>query len=120
MNPQKTMEIAEKLYLAGFTTYPRTETTQYPASFPIRDILEEHGEHPKWGYWCRTLLGTKPKAKDGLLTEARIGVNVGDHPPITPVKCATEADIKTAAGGLGKDAVRVYELVCNWLLASFS
>ena len=35
MGPQQAMRVAERLYLNGFLTYPRTESTRYPASFNL-------------------------------------------------------------------------------------
>jgi DNA topoisomerase-3 len=34
------MHLAEKLYLSGCLTYPRTETTKYAASFDINGPLK--------------------------------------------------------------------------------
>ena len=32
------MHIAERLYLSGYTTYPRTESTSYPKAFDFKGI----------------------------------------------------------------------------------
>lgn len=47
MSPQQTMHVAEKLYLSGYTTYPRTETNKYPKSFDIYKVLRDvqGGQH---------------------------------------------------------------------------
>eukprot|EP00929_Paragymnodinium_shiwhaense_P012799 TRINITY_DN120697_c0_g1_i1.p1 TRINITY_DN120697_c0_g1~~TRINITY_DN120697_c0_g1_i1.p1 ORF type:complete len:1186 (-),score=246.05 TRINITY_DN120697_c0_g1_i1:57-3614(-) len=110
MDPQTVMAIAEKLYLNGLLTYPRTETTRYPRSLNIRGMLEEHVAHPKWGQWCQRLL-------QGLAVRPREGFEAGDHPPITPVCCASEADLRKAGG---VQATRLYELVVLRFLASVS
>jgi len=36
------MRVAEHLYLSGYITYPRTESTSYPSSFNFREIIENH------------------------------------------------------------------------------
>jgi len=36
MSPQHTMQVAERLYTQGFISYPRTESTHYPANFDYR------------------------------------------------------------------------------------
>lgn len=39
MGPHQTMNIAERLYLSGLITYPRTESTSYPQKFDFKSIL---------------------------------------------------------------------------------
>ena len=82
MSAQETMRIAEHLYLSGYTTYPRTESTDFSANFNHSEILRQHQNHPDWGDFARNLLENghnKPKK----------GVDAGDHPPITPVASAS-------------------------------
>jgi DNA topoisomerase-3 len=39
IGPQHTMNIAEHLYLNGYITYPRTESTSYPKTFEFGSII---------------------------------------------------------------------------------
>jgi DNA topoisomerase III len=52
MSAHETMKIAEHLYLRGFVTYPRTESTTYSANFNFNEILAQHAYHPDWGYYA--------------------------------------------------------------------
>eukprot|EP00445_Apocalathium_hangoei_P028390 CAMPEP_0203920626 /NCGR_PEP_ID=MMETSP0359-20131031/60912_1 /ASSEMBLY_ACC=CAM_ASM_000338 /TAXON_ID=268821 /ORGANISM="Scrippsiella Hangoei, Strain SHTV-5" /LENGTH=450 /DNA_ID=CAMNT_0050848171 /DNA_START=70 /DNA_END=1418 /DNA_ORIENTATION=+ len=74
LGPQRCMQVAERLYLAGLLTYPRTETTHYPASLPLAGMVWEHSWHTKWGHWCRQLLHSG-------LKQPKLGQDRGDHPP---------------------------------------
>ena len=42
IGPHQAMQVAERLYLSGYLSYPRTESTAYPKSFDIRGTLEQH------------------------------------------------------------------------------
>lgn len=108
MSPHETMHVAESLYLSGLISYPRTETTDYAKGFDIRGTLSQHTTHPDWGYIARDIL---QKHKEGQGQRPRRGEDAGDHPPITPTRCATRAD-------LHGNSWRVYELVTRWFLGS--
>lgn len=97
MSPQTVMQIAEKLYTQGYISYPRTETTHYPASFDLNGTLKILQNSNEIGAEVKAIL------RDGLSTP-RKGHDAGDHPPITPMKLA---------GELEKDAWRVYDYICR-------
>lgn len=81
MGPQQCMHIAEHLYINGWISYPRTESSSYPEHFDIYEVIEQHVRHPEWGQVAERMLNTG-------LQRAKKGVDHGDHPPITPMACA--------------------------------
>jgi DNA topoisomerase-3 len=104
IGPHAAMRAAEHLYLSGYLSYPRTESTAYPKSFDIREALAIQRDHPEWGRYADILLST------GYCTP-RQGHDAGDHPPITPVGLAVD---------LSGDNQRIYELVSRHFLATVS
>ncbi|KAF8388494.1 hypothetical protein HHK36_027166 [Tetracentron sinense] len=104
--PQIAMQLAERLYTQGFISYPRTESTAYPSSFDFKGTLEAQVNNPTWGDYVWTLIA------DGF-HKPRSGTDAGDHPPITPMRSATE-DM------LGNDAWRLYQYVCQHFIGSVS
>ncbi|BBG93468.1 DNA topoisomerase, type IA, core, partial [Prunus dulcis] len=104
--PQMAMQVAERLYTQGFISYPRTESTAYPSSFDFRGTLGAQVNNPTWGSYVQRLLA------DGY-QKPRSGTDVGDHPPVTPLRSATE-DM------LGNDAWRLYEYICTHFIGTVS
>ena len=105
IGPQHCMHVAERLYLQGYITYPRTETSQYAPSFDLRAAVSAQTNSAYWGKFASELLSSS--------LHARAGKDAGDHPPITPVRSAHESD-------LDHDSWRVYEFVVRHFLASVS
>lgn len=85
----ETMKIAEHLYLRGYTTYPRTESTTFSNNFNFKEVLQALKEHDTYGEYASELL------KNGY-DKPRKGVDAGDHPPITPVKAARPGELRDA------------------------
>ncbi|XP_061166711.1 DNA topoisomerase 3-beta-1-like [Saccostrea echinata] len=106
MGPQYAMQIAEKLYVQGYISYPRTETTQYPENFDLVGTLRQQSSSSVWGDYVQTLL------REGI-QKPKKGSDAGDHPPITPMKPATEAE-------LGHDAWRLYDFITRYFIATIS
>ncbi|ORX62280.1 prokaryotic type I DNA topoisomerase [Hesseltinella vesiculosa] len=106
ISPSETMGIAERLYMQGYISYPRTETDQYPSNFDLDEVLHEQRKHPYWGQFCDDLL------RDGY-TRPTGGKDAGDHPPITPMRLALE-------GELGGDTWRVYDFIARTFIGSLS
>lgn len=103
--PQMAMQLAERLYTQGFISYPRTESTAYPSSFDFRGTLSALSK-TVWVDYVERLLAVG-------YAKPRSGTDAGDHPPITPMRSATE-DM------LGKDAWRLYSFVCQHFLGTVS
>ncbi|KAF7637397.1 DNA topoisomerase [Meloidogyne graminicola] len=77
--PSTAISVAEYLYTRGYSSYPRTETTAYPASFDFICVLKELKNIPEYSAFVQKIL------QNGI-SKPRTGVNKGDHPPITPMK----------------------------------
>lgn len=106
IGPHYAMSIAENLYIRGYISYPRTESTAYPPSFNLVGALAPHKNHPMWGNYVTTLLANghnRPKA----------GHDAGDHPPITPMRSASP-------GELSGDEWRLYEYITRHFIATVS
>ena len=41
MSSTETIKIAEHLYLRGYTTYPRTESTSFSENFDFNEVLKQ-------------------------------------------------------------------------------
>ena len=107
MSAHDTMRLAEHLYLRGFITYPRTESTTYSSNFNFEEILQQHQGHPEWGYYASALL------KGEGLSKPQKGKDAGDHPPITPVLSATKSE-------LGDREWKLYQFITKTFLGSIS
>ena len=56
IGPHAAMQAAERLYLSGYLSYPRTESSAYPQSFDIKGTLEQQLNDNRWGGYVRELL----------------------------------------------------------------
>jgi DNA topoisomerase-3 len=95
------------LYLQGYTTYPRTETTSYPKNFNFKPLVEgltNHSEH-RISTFAKDLLNNKKM-------EAKKGKDHGDHPPIT-----ITSNIPSGLSG-GEDVI--YQYIASNFLASIA
>lgn len=106
IGPHQAMKVAESLYLSGYLSYPRTESSAYPKSFDIKGALRMQSADTRWGPYVRDLI-------ENGNCKSRGGVDMGDHPPITPCRAAGQYE-------LHGDMARVYELVTRHFIASVS
>ena len=120
------MQLAEELYLRGFLSYPRTESSGFPPGFDFLTPLEELAAHPAWSETASRLVelgaGRGPLCKGyrdhprspeidsrlgagrGPLCAGARGKDAGDHPPITPARAAGSDEV---GGGV---RWRMYEM----------
>jgi len=104
IGPGDTMHLAERLYLAGYTTYPRTETSKYAAGFDTAAVLTALRGAADW----------LPHAQSPSFVGPRDdGHDAGDHPPITPT-----AKLGTPKGC--GDGWTLYQFICRTFVASLS
>lgn len=69
IGPHAAMQTAERLYLSGYLSYPRTESTAYPKSFDIHGTLQMQASDGRWGKIVRDML------RDGV-NKSRGGVDM--------------------------------------------
>ena len=109
ISPKTTMNIAEKLYIRGYITYPRTETTQYASSFDFRGNLEKFAKDKSFSKDISELISDFDENETSILSG---GIDEGDHPPITPARPLDEK-LK------GKE-LDLFKLICQYYFASLS
>merc|ERR1719319_1416534 len=95
MSPTAAMTAAEHLY-----------TTAYPATFDLQAALEEQAGHPAWGRVVQYLLSS------GRIHRPEGGRDVGDHPPITPMRAAPRDQFTKG------NEWKVYDFVTRHFIAS--
>jgi DNA topoisomerase-1 len=103
VTPSNAMKIAEKLYMSGLISYPRTDNTVYHRSIPLKSITQK---------FAGTEFDTEAKMVLGQekIYPSRGKTETTDHPPIYPVSYP-----KKALTGAYKN---VYELIVRRFLAT--
>jgi DNA topoisomerase III len=99
----RSMQLAEQLYMAGYISYPRTETNIFAASTDFRALVREMERNSQWGGVARQVLAGACVARRGTRDDQA-------HPPIHPLKnCERNA--------VDPEQWRVYELICLHFLS---
>lgn len=101
-----TMAIAERLYQAGYLSYPRTETDRFPANFDFSTLIQQQTASQQWGEYANKLL-----TGDAFVTPKAGQHDDASHPPIHPTKFVDTLQ--------GADAA-IYEFVVRHFLACCS
>ncbi|MFH1697038.1 MAG: DNA topoisomerase I [Candidatus Diapherotrites archaeon] len=100
------MSVAESLYQAGYTSYPRTDNTTYPENLELTDVLNEVSKVPEFEPLVDKILGRgKLEPSSGKMTK--------DHPPIYPVTAAPKAKLNDREW-------KIYELIVRRFLATLA
>ena len=97
------MDVAEKLYIAGYITYPRTESTKYPKSMEYLKIVDKFR-----GSNITFITSVLPEDNSNI-SLPRSGIDRGDHPPICPT---------TKIMRVGQHGWNLYEFIVRNFLAS--
>lgn len=101
------LDAAELLYTAGYISYPRTETDQFPAKLDLKGYITKQTLSLDWGTHAMRLL-------QGIFRPPRGGKHDDKaHPPIYPVKSASLDTLRP-------DQKKVYEFVVRRFLACCS
>ena len=104
INPKQTLEIAQRLYLAGVISYPRTSSQQLPESINYKKIITALAKQEEYTALCKELLKKPLKPNNGKKTDPA-------HPAIHPTGETASLDSRDA---------KVYDLIVKRTLATFS
>jgi len=108
ISSKKALDIAEKLYLEGLITYPRTETDRYKGpEIGIAKKLAEEIREKKILHFSSEVIGPRNGKSDDMA-----------HPPIRPERIVHFDMIPKILKSDGKLASKMYELIVRHFLAN--
>ncbi len=99
---EEAMQIAEKLYMMGLISYPRTDNQAYPPTIDLREIVKILDKIPMYKEYTQELLiqaAYRPSS----------GRKTKDHPPIHPVG---------VPGKLSEKEWKIYDLIARRFMAT--
>ncbi len=102
-SPQQGMSIAESLYQAGLTSYPRTSSEKLPKDINYKKIITALGKQAKYAKDAKQLLEKELKPEEGARTDPA-------HPAVYPTGEAKK---------IGGKQQNVYDLVVRRFMACF-
>ncbi|MGZ4942339.1 MAG: DNA topoisomerase I [Halobacteriota archaeon] len=106
VSASRAMDTAERLYTAGWISYPRTDNTVYPNELDLRLTVSMF----KSGYFARYAQELLQKER---LTATKGKKRTTDHPPIYPTARATEGDVDSLGW-------KIYELIVRRFFATLA
>ncbi len=110
IRPKQALDMAEELYRHGYISYPRTETTIYPPTLDLREILDELKDS-EYASYVRKLASRPIKPTKGDSDD-------GAHPPIYPTKGATRYEILRKFRN--EKFWKIYDFIVRHFLATLS
>ncbi len=106
ITPKETLALAQNLYLAGITSYPRTSSQQLDPKLGFKKILQSLQKQQEYAPLCEDLLRLKElKPNNGSKTDPA-------HPAIYPTGISPKA--------LKPNEKKVYDLVVKRFMATFA
>ncbi len=103
--PKKTLEIAQELYIEGYTSYPRTSSQKLPKELNLKKILQDLSKQEEYKSKSEWVLNnTNIKPNEGKKTDPA-------HPAIYPTGIMPKK--------LTKDQKKLYDLIVKRFLAVF-
>lgn len=109
ISPELALEVAEQLYLAGFTSYPRTDTNKYADDFDFKSLLFDFARQKEYRPFAESILIAPIVPKNG-------DKDAHDHPPIHPIRAASRGEVSSAVNI--PQAPEVYDLIARHFLAN--
>ena len=106
-SPRRTLNLAERLYLAAAITYPRTSSEQFPKGTDHHDTVKKLSRQRRYRELAQKIikLGPKRRPKQGEKTDPA-------HPAISPTG--------NSPGAMNDDVLKLYDLIVRRYLAVFS
>ena len=62
-SPKRTIEIAQKLYIEGVTSYPRTSSQKLPSELNLKNVLDQLNKQAKYKDFVSKVLEVNPELK---------------------------------------------------------
>ena len=104
INAKQAMCVAERLYVKGLISYPRTETDVFPSSLDLVPLVREQTKDKQWGCVAEQILADTPIPIKGKKMDQA-------HPPIHPIRHNSN---------LSGEEKKVYEFIVRHFLACCS
>jgi len=104
--PQRTLSVAQRLYLDALISYPRTSSQKLPPSIDYETILKSLGRIPEYRKFTAGLLKPKLLPNEGQKTDPA-------HPAIYPTG-------RMPRRALGNPERRIWDLIVRRFMAVFS